>query len=375
MRKLALLLAVVIMTAFVFAAWETFSILSTAKGTADEQVTFLLEPGVPFRQILTRLQQQGLIDNEFSLLVFAKVTGWDRKMRHGEYALNRGMTALKILETLASGKSILYPFTFPEGANMYDVANALEAKGFFTAKDFLEFVKNPEEVKALLGEEHSSLEGYLFPETYSLTRFTTLKELVTSMVRRFKTVYDEVSAQLMIGAAGNKLTMSRHEIVTLASIIEKETGAPEERPLISSIFHNRLKIGMRLQTDPTIMYGILVQTGVPKMNITKQDLLTPTLYNTYTIKALPPGPIANPGREALLAAMKPAESKYLYFVSRNNGTHEFSEDYGGHKKAVQSFQLNAKAREGKSWRDLGKKQPMEATKSSVKDSAKKHQKK
>lgn len=350
MRKITLLAFVLVMTLVVFGAWETFTIFSTAKGSSEEKVVFLLEPGVSFRHIVERLEGQNLIDNKFSLLVFAKVTGWDRKMRHGEYALDRGMTAYQILETLASGKSILYPVTFPEGANIYDMAAELEAKGFFKAADFIAFVKNPEEVKALIGESAPSLEGYLFPETYMLTRFTTLKELVSSMIRRFKIVYDEVLAEM-----GGKTSMSRHNVVTLASIIEKETGAPEERPLISSIFHNRLRIGMRLQTDPTVMYGILADTGVPKMNITKQDLITPTLYNTYTIKALPPGPIANPGREALRATMKPAESKYLYFVSRNDGTHVFSEDYKGHNKAVKDFQLNSKAREGKSWRDRLKK--------------------
>lgn len=350
MRKITLALFVLVMGLVVFGVWETFTIFSTAKGTADEKVVFLLEPGVPFRQIVKRLEDQNLIDNHLSLLIFAKVTGWDRKMRHGEYALNRGMTAYQLLETLASGKSILYPVTFPEGSNMYEMANELEAKGFFKASDFLAFVKNPEEVKALTGENLSSLEGYLFPETYMLTRFTTIKELVSSMVRRFRTVYDEVLAEM-----GGKTTMPRHSVVTLASIVEKETGVPEERPLISSIFHNRLKIGMKLQTDPTVMYGVLHETGQAKMNITKKDLLTPTIYNTYTIKALPPGPIANPGREAIRAVMKPAESKYLYFVSRNDGTHVFSEDYKGHNKAVKDFQLNSKAREGKSWRDRLKK--------------------
>ena len=351
MRKITLLVSVIVMTLMVFAAWETFSIFSTAKGLPDEKVVFLLEPGVPFKQIMDRLEEQGLIDNKLAILIFAKITGWDRKMKHGEYSLNRAMTPYQLLETLASGKSILYQITFPEGANMYEIAAQLEEKGFFKASDFLAFVRNPEEVKALLMVDGiSSLEGYLFPETYSLTRFTTLKELVTSMVRRFRTVYNEVLTEM-----GGKSSMSRHQVVTLASIVEKETGAPEERPLISSIFHNRLKIGMKLQSDPTIMYGILDQTGQPKMNITKKDLLTPTLYNTYTIKALPPGPIANPGREAIRAVMKPAESKYLYFVSRNDGTHVFSEDYKMHQKAVQSFQLNSKAREGKSWRDRLKK--------------------
>lgn len=350
MRKLALLTSALLMTLVVFTAWEMFSIFSTAKGLPDEKIVFLLEPGISFRQILSQLEEKDLIQNQLFILVFAKLTGWDRKMRHGEYSLNRGMTTYQILETLSSGKSILYPITFPEGVNIYEMATQLEEKGFFKAADFLALVKNPEEVKSLTGESLVSLEGYLFPETYMLTRFTNLKELVASMVKRFNTVYSEVVTE-----AGGKPTMSRHEVVTMASIIEKETGAPEERPLISSIFHNRLKIGMKLQTDPTVMYGILNQTGTYKKNITKQDLLTPTLYNTYTIKALPPGPIGNPGKQALLAAMRPTASKYLYFVSRNDGTHVFSEDYKGHQNAVQAFQLNAKAREGKSWRDRLKK--------------------
>ena len=167
------------------------------------------------------------------------------------------------------------------------------------------------------------------------------------MTDRFHTVYGEVSE----GYAGS---LSRHDIVTLASVIEKETGAPQERGIISSVFHNRLNKGMRLQSDPTIIYGYWVVSGEPLKNIRKKDILNPTPYNTYTIRALPVGPIANPGREAIKAAMFPEQSEHLYFVSKNDGTHIFTSTYKDHQKAVRDFQLNRKAREGKSWRDLGK---------------------
>ncbi|HEY1078907.1 MAG TPA: endolytic transglycosylase MltG, partial [Bdellovibrio sp.] len=189
-----------------------------------------------------------------------------------------------------------------------------------------------------------------FPETYMLTKFTDTKTLISNMVKRFLYVYNEVAPEAQV------LGWPRHKVVTLASIIEKETGAPEERPLISSVFHNRMQKNMRLQTDPTVIYGKAEQTGKIEINITRADLTTPTRYNTYTITGLPPGPIANPGKEALLAAVKPAASEFLFFVSQNDGTHVFSVDYKGHESAVKRFQLDRKAREGKSWRDLNKRE-------------------
>src|SRR5262249_27482550 len=146
-------------------------------------------------------------------------------------------------------------------------------------------------------------------------------------------------------------TLPRHEMVTLASVVEKETGAPEERPMIASVFFNRLNKGMKLQSDPTIIYGIWVDTGVYKQNITKDDIERPTRYNTYTVAKLPFGPISNPGREALAAVMKPAKSEYFFFVSRNDGTHIFTRTYEDHSKAVKEFQLDPTARANKSWRD------------------------
>jgi UPF0755 protein len=169
------------------------------------------------------------------------------------------------------------------------------------------------------------------------------------MVSKFKTVYKTIESVSKISG------LSRHQILTLASIIEKETGAPQERPLISSVFHNRLNKHMMLQTDPTIIYGKALEVGNMEIKISRADLTRYTPYNTYVIKSLPPGPIASPGRAALLAAVQPAASDFLYFVSHNDGTHQFSADYKSHVNAVKKFQLDPKAREGKSWRDLGKK--------------------
>jgi UPF0755 protein len=196
----------------------------------------------------------------------------------------------------------------------------------------------------MVGTLAPSLEGYLFPETYSLTKYTTVKELVQSMVQNFKETYK---------ALGTPDTgLSRQELVTLASVVEKETGAPEERPMIASVFYNRLKKGMPLQSDPTILYGIIDETGKPTDNITKADLTHFNRYNTYTVKKLPFGPISNPGREALVAVFHPANTEFLYFVSRNNGTHIFSKTYEEHLRAVRTFQIDPAARAGKSWRDL-----------------------
>jgi UPF0755 protein len=201
-------------------------------------------------------------------------------------------------------------------------------------------------VREQLGEDLPSLEGYLFPETYLVTKFTGLKGLAKMMTSRFKDVIKQIRQ-----APGVNFT--RHQLVTLASIVEKETGAPEERPVISSVFHNRLRLGMKLQTDPTVMYGVLDQIQAPIKNITRQHLLTDTRYNTYTRVGLPFGPISNPGKLALQAAGTPDSTDFLYFVSRNDGTHIFSRDYAGHQRAVESFQLNRAAREsGSSWRDL-----------------------
>lgn len=331
---------------------EAFRFLAIGPGLVTEETVFELPPGSSFNQVANRLEKQGVVSSALKLRVLAKLTGQASHMKHGEYALNRGMSPQEVLSVLASGKSILYPVTFPEGANIYEMATTLQSKNLYSAEEFLKACRDPALIHQLLGVEVGSLEGYLFPETYNVTRYTPMRDLITSMVQNFKSAYAE--AESLAKTKGVSPALPRHDLVILASMVEKETGAAEERPMIASVFYNRLQKNMKLQSDPTIIYGLWVDTGSYKQNITREDITHPTAYNTYTVPRLPIGPIANPGREALKAVFVPAQSEYLYFVSHNNGTHAFSKTYEEHNKAVKSFQLDPSAREGKSWRDLPK---------------------
>lgn len=319
--------------------------LASGGSAGDREVIYEATPGKSFMAIATDLQNEGVIQNARWFSIFGRLTGERSKIKAGEYLFRTSMKPSEVMGVLTSGRSIARPFTVSEGLNMFEIAANYERAGFGKAKDFLKIARDKAFAQNLLGDKVPSLEGYLFPETYQITKFTTTQDLIAAMVRRFLGVYQEIDR---LGPHA----MPRHQLVTFASLVEKETGAPEERPMIASVFFNRLQKRMRLQTDPTIIYGMALESGVIPLNIRKADILRPTLYNTYTIASLPPGPIANPGREALLATIKPATSEYLYFVSRNDGTHIFSKTYEDHNKAVREFQLNVKAREGKSWRDL-----------------------
>ncbi|AHZ85779.1 endolytic transglycosylase MltG [Bdellovibrio bacteriovorus] len=347
---LVLILAVVILLASVGGgvAYLAYQFTNSRPSDVAQDVVYEVTPGKGFATIAKELEEKGLVKNATFFNLFARFKGDRSKIKVGEYLLRTNMIPAEVLEAITSGKSIARSFTVSEGLSTYEIAELYEKQGFGTAESFMALVRDPALIQSLLGEKADSLEGYLFPETYMLTKYTDTKTLISNMVKRFLYVYNEVMAQAEIRS------MTRNQVVTLASIIEKETGAPEERPLISSVFHNRLAKKMRLQTDPTVIYGKAEALGKIVINITRADLQTPTRYNTYVIYGLPPGPIANPGREAILAAVKPQESQYLFFVSQNDGTHVFSEDYKGHQRAVQKFQLDRKAREGKSWRDLQK---------------------
>lgn len=341
------ILTVLVSIAFSYIALEAFWFLSAGPGQAKDVVIFEVRPGASFAKVAKDLEEQGLIFSSVKVRIFARLRGSDARIKVGEYRLNKAMPPQEILEALVQGKSIQYDITFPEGSNIFEMANLLESKGLYSAKEFIEACRNPKLIQELLGIEVSSLEGYLFPETYKLTKYTDLKTVLRNMVANFKDVYSSLEAQ-----PSAQTGLSRHEIVTLASIVEKETGAPEERRRIASVFYNRLAKRMRLQSDPTILYGIWVQTGKFQDNIRREDITRPNKYNTYTVPRLPFGPIANPGREALAAVFQPEATDYLYFVSQNDGTHIFTTSYEEHSKAVREFQMNPAARKGKSWRDL-----------------------
>lgn len=325
----------------------SWKFIHTGVGDDPTEIIFEVPPGSTMSSVANGLKEKAIILNADLFLLYARVKNMNHRLRVGEYALKTTMSPAEILNILASGKSVTRALTVAEGLNIFEIGSVLERSGFGTQAEFMKLVKDSEFIESLLGEKISSLEGYLYPETYRITKYENMRAIITLMVKRFLLIYqqDVLSKQQLLG-------WTRHQVVTLASIIEKETGASFERPLISSVFHNRLQKKMKLQTDPTIIYGIADRSGVVPNNITRKDITAPTAYNTYVIEGLPPGPIANPGREALLAAVEPAQTKYLFFVSKNNGTHVFSIDLAAHSAAVRAYQLDSKAREGKSWRDL-----------------------
>ncbi len=341
--------ASLLMIVLLIGSFVGYHFVNSSPSESSEEVIFEVSQGKSFGHVASELENLHLVNNGRLFTWFARLQGAAGKMKVGEYAFRKNMKPSEVLAILISGKSIGRPFTVSEGLNIFEIADLYQEQKFGTREDFLKLATDPEFVKLMLGEEHTSLEGYLYPETYQLTKFTTTKELLQAMVANFHQIFKSIEGK------GELKGWTQHQIVTLASIIEKETGAPEERPKISSVFHNRLLKGMLLQTDPTIIYGLAEEAQKTVYSITKADILKPTRYNTYVIKGLPPGPIANPGKAALEAAVKPEKTEYLFFVSQNDGTHVFSADYSTHEKAVKKFQVDRKAREGKSWRDLGKK--------------------
>lgn len=349
--KTAVLAAIfVIFTTVVGGGWFFWNrFINTPASEQKVDITFEVKPGMTLTKVARDLEAQHVVRNANLFLLFARVKGQQNAMKVGEYLFNTTMRPVEVLEILTSGRSIGRNFTVAEGLNLFEIADLYGKGGFGSREEFWDLVNDPDFASSLIGERVNSLEGYLYPETYQITKYTDTKSVIRAMVARFIDIY---LREVEPVAAAAKMT--RHQIVTLASIIEKETGAPEERPRISSVFHNRLKKGMMLQTDPTVLYGKARATGSFEINITKKDLQAPTEYNTYTIRGLPPGPIANPGRASLLAAVQPEPTEYLFFVSQNDGTHAFTSRYEDHSKAVENFQINKKSREGKSWRDLKK---------------------
>ncbi len=299
-----------------------------------QEYIFTIKPGEDFDTVLKKLKAQKIIKNPLNLKLFAIIHGYDNKIRAGEYLISKGATPGAILKMMVSGKIYLRKFTIPEGFTIKQMAPVIEKAGLCKAEDFIKLATDPEFAQKQ-GINAPTLEGYLFPDTYFFAKNTDCRTIIKSMIRRFKDVFTAGWKK-----RAGELNMSIHEIVTLASIIEKETGIPGERPLISSVFHNRLKLKMPLQTDPTVIYGIKNFNG----NLTKKDLETKSPYNTYKIKGLPPGPIASPGKESLKAALWPAKTKYLYFVAKGNKTHKFSQNLAAHNKAVKKYQIKPHVR-------------------------------
>ena len=289
----------------------------------------IIEPGQKFKSLSQILNKKGVIRHPAKFRLFSRIKGYDKHIKAGEYVLSSAMTPKKILEILVMGRVRLHRLTIPEGHNLRQVAQAVSRAGFGTQADFFNAATNADLVRSK-GIDAQTFEGYLFPDTYYFTKDATPEKIISSMVKRFWAMFKPEWKN-----RSKALGFTIHQVVTLASIIEKEAGVAMERPVISSVFHNRLKRKIRLESDPTVIYGIEDFNG----NITRRDLKEDTLYNTYRIKGLPPGPIANAGTKAIEAALYPADTRFLYFVSKKDNTHQFSTNLKDHNRAVQKYQL------------------------------------
>ena len=301
--------------------------------TGSEQ-PFTVERGKGLAQVAYALEAEGLIRDARVFVLLARYRELESKLKMGEYLVSPAMRADEMLEHLVSGRVRTYPVVIPEGLRSHEVAARIEQAGLANAEELLDVIGDPAFAKQR-GIPADNLEGYLFPDTYRLPKGMSARAVAGVLVDQFESVWREIEP--LAPATG----LDKHEIVTLASIVEKETGAAEERPVIAAVFLNRLERGMRLETDPTVIFGIPDFDGNLR-RVHLEDASNP--YNTYRIPALPPGPIANPGRDALHAVVAPADSAYLYFVSRGDGTHKFSKTYAEHDRAVDEYQRRRRRR-------------------------------
>lgn len=324
-RLLLILLFFVLVTSCGTGLWYWSYLTTVSPGSGE--VIVVISKGTGVRGIGSLLAENGILRYDIRYLVLVHFSGLTTKLQAGEYSIPRGLTPPAVLRLLEKGSTLRHHVTIPEGMTVEQVAAIFEKDGWVKRERFLAIVHDVEFIKKL-GIDTPQLEGYLFPETYTLIRHETDEySVIRMMVERFLHVWNEIRPDELSG-------LSRHQMVTLASVVEKETGAAAERPLIARVFLNRLARKMPLQSDPTVIYGIREFKG----DLTKADLKRVTPYNTYVIPGLPPGPICNPGRASLEAVLHPVDSNALYFVSKNDGTHVFSTSLAEHNRAVKIFQ-------------------------------------
>ncbi len=297
-----------------------------------EEVFMDVEPGDSTQIIAERLVAAGVVPDAWTFRLAVWQSGRERDLQAGEYQFRGPMSPLDVVQKIATGQVVLHTITFPEGLTIREMAAIFDMSDFGSGDQFLAEAGRAELIHDL-DPTATDLEGYLFPETYSLPRDASAGDLVTSMVAQFRHTFD---AGLQTEAARQDRTV--REVVTLASLIQKETGSDAEHAVVSAVYNNRLRIGMGLQCDPTVIYA-LERDGLYDGNLTRENLQYDSPYNTYRYAGLPPGPIASPGRAVLEATLHPADVSYLYFVSRNDGTHEFANTLREHNRNVQRYQV------------------------------------
>jgi UPF0755 protein len=329
------LLAIVIVIVLALAAGVALIVIKSEdpyKGYGGVEQFVEIPPGASPNAMGRRLASAGVVRDLATFRYALARSGQARRLQAGEYRFDRPLRAREVIDMLARGAVYLRPVTFREGLTIKQMAAAYEQAGLGRAQDFEKAASNAALIRDL-DPRARDLEGYLFPNTYSMPRRATAAELVDQMVAAFR---DVMTPELAGRAAARSLSV--RELVTLASLVEKETGKSDERPVIAAVYSNRLRIGMGMQCDPTVIYA-LEREGRYTGNLTREDLRFDSPYNTYRYAGLPPGPIAAPGRASLEAAAAPADVPYIYFVSRNDGSHAFASTLDEHNRNVFEYQV------------------------------------
>lgn len=333
MKKLAGIFLILLLLGVSTAAFLYLDLMKFADYPSNPEqsktAVVVINPGQQFKTIPVYLHQLGILKQPFKFGIYARIKHLDKRIKAGEYMLSSAMSPKEILHKFVSGKVHLYKVTIPEGYSLNQIAAVVAGTGLATEEAFMKAVYDADLVHSF-GINADSFEGYLFPDTYYFSKGIPVEKIIAAMVNRFHSQFKPEWKE-----RAEKIGFSIHEIVTLASVIEKETGAPSERSVISSVFHNRLKKKMRLESDPTVIYGIEGFDG----NLTREHLNTQTPYNTYRNRGLPPGPIANPGFAAIESALYPDDTSFLFFVSKGDGSHKFSTTISEHNSAVRKYQL------------------------------------
>jgi UPF0755 protein len=331
-KKLALFALLVLVGAGLAAALFYVRAQQPYRGFAGAEEFVEIPSGASSRAIGDRLVSHGVIRDLQTYRLTVWLSGEGRRLKAGEYRFDRAMTPREVIDKIARGDVFVVSLTFPEGLTVAEMAKIFESHGLGVAATFVDAARNGGLIRDL-DPAAKDLEGYLFPETYAVPRKTDAPALVRLMVERFHRVFTQ---ELRDAAAARQL--STRQAVTLASIVEKETAKAEERPLVAAVYVNRLRIGMALQCDPTVIFA-LTRAGTYDGNLRRTDLMVDSPYNTYRYPGLPPGPIASPGRASLEAAVHPADADALYFVSRNDGSHVFAKTLAEHNQNVQKYQV------------------------------------
>lgn len=332
MKRLLIWILLLILLVAGFAVWRiALAEVSPFKGYEGAEQFVEIPEGAGPTSIGRRLADAGIIRDRLGFRFEIVRSGLGRRLQAGEYRFDRPMTVKEVIDKIARGDVYLIPVTFREGLTVREMAELFESKGLGPAKEFSVRASDAELIRPL-DPAAKDLEGYLFPDTYAMTRHTTAAQLVPRMVGGFEKA---LTPEILSAADARGLTV--RELVTLASIVEKETGNPDERPLVAAVYSNRLKIGMALQCDPTVIYA-LQRANKYAGNLTRENMQIDSPYNTYRYPGLPPGPIANPGRASLEAAARPADVPYLYFVAKGDGSHAFASTLEEHNRNVDEYQ-------------------------------------